>query len=447
MNLAAPAEVLELAKPPAIAFRVDTAGRQDVVERSQVRAWSLIDVAAAVAFAVGIAAAIWTLQRSMDPRFFTAPAGNDVWFEADVPTVADTVLHRWSQQTRNARHPLFPLLGTGSSYALRAAGLDDRSILAVLSAGAGALWVALFYVIARAVTKRRLDAFVFTALACSTSSAMFWMLIPETYTLASLSLLVPLALCVLDGEGRLRSGWYVAASAVSFSVTTTNWMSGMFAAAARWPWRRALQITANALCVVVVLWAVQRLIFPTAPFFFGYSNETRFILPPASGGPGPVARVLFFHSIVMPQIQLIPEPKWGTVMSVQHSAIGSSGPWGVAATTLWGALLAIAARGLLSSRGDARFRIVLASTLAGQVLLYMVYGEETFLYTLHVIPLLVLAAALAVATTSWRRTILVLAVALTFAAAVNNALQLATAMRFFSPASATVAHVPNTTFR
>jgi hypothetical protein len=209
-------------------------------------------------------------------------------------------------------------------------------------------------------------------------------------------------------------------------------MSGMFASAARWPWRRSVQITANALCIVVVLWALQRMIFPTSPFFFGYSNESRFVRPPASGGPGPVARVLFFHSIVMPHINVIPEPKWGEVMSVQLSAIGTSGAWGMAATILWAALLALAALGLLSSRGDRRFRIVLGSTLAGQILLHLIYGEETFLYMLHVAPLLILAAALAAAATPWRRIILALAVALAFTAAMNNASQLATAMAFFS---------------
>jgi hypothetical protein len=91
--------------------------------------------------------------------------------------------------------------------------------------------------------------------------------------------------------------------------------------------------------------------------------------------------------------------------------------------------------GLLSSRGDRRLRIVLGGTLAGQVLLHMVYGEETFLYTMHVAPLLILAAALATTATAWRRTILLLAVALTGVAAVGNASQLAIAMKFFSPAS------------
>jgi hypothetical protein len=296
---------------------------------------------------------------------------------------------------------------------------------------ASASWVALFYVIVRSLSRHRLDAIVFTLLACSTSSAIFWLLVPETYTPGSLTLLAPLALCAIDAERRAGAGWYVAASAVSLSVTSTNWMCGLFAAAASWPWRRALQISANALSVVVVLWAVQRTLFPTAPFFFGYSNEGRFVLPAASGGPGPVLRALWFHTIVMPHIAVIPEPKWGAVMSVQHSALGSSGAWGVAATALWAALLGSTLVGLCTSGGNRRIRVVLGATIAGQVLLHLLYGEETFLYALHLAPLLILAAALAAAS-AWRRAILALAVALAFTGAVNNAWQLRTALAFFS---------------
>jgi len=436
MELAVTAEVLDVSRDVGSASdRVELPARPwRTVELPRRSVFSLADLSLALVFALSVGAAIWNVQRSMDARFFIAPGGNDVWFEADLPTVADTVLHRWSVQSRNARHPLFPLLATGSAYALRKGGLGDRSILALLSTLAGAAWIALFYVLVRAATKRRLDAIVFTLLACASSSAMFWLAVPETYTLSSLTLLVPLALTALDSERRAPEAWYVAASAVSLSVTSTNWMCGICAAAARWPWRRALQITANALCAIVVIWAVQRIIFPTAPFFFGYSNEGRFVLPAASGGPGAVLRGLLFHTMVMPHIDLILEPKWGAVMSVQHSPIGSSGSWGVAATILWGALIVATVFGLFTSRGDLRLRIVLGATLTGQVLLHLIYGEETFLYALHLAPLLILSAALAAASTTWRRLILALAVALAVAAAVNNASQLGAALGFFSRA-------------
>lgn len=432
--MAVAVEVFDVSRAPTLPADPLLATSSATVELHSSRAISISDIAVALAFALLAGLVVWNVQRSMDARFFVAPGGNDVWFEADLPTVADTVLHRWSVQSRNARHPLFPLLATGSAYGLRAAGLTDRSILALLSATAAAAWVALFFSIARSITTRQSDAIVFTLLACSTSSAMFWLTVPETYTLGSVTLLVPLALTAMDAERRLPEGAYVAASAVSMSVTSTNWMCGICAAVARWPWRRALQISINAVFVVGVIWAVQRIIFPTAPFFFGYSNEGRFVLPAASGGPGPVARALFFHTIVMPRIDLIPEPKWGTVMSVQHSSIASSGAWGVAATIGWAALVATALVGLASSRGNARVRFVLFGTLAGQVLLHLLYGEETFLYAVHVAPLLVLTAALG-SVSRWRRVILVIAVVLACTAAMNNVRQLETALSFFSRTS------------
>ena len=47
-----------------------------------------------------------------DRRFLDQPIGNDVWFEADMPVVADAILHRWGDHARNAHHPLFPLVTT-----------------------------------------------------------------------------------------------------------------------------------------------------------------------------------------------------------------------------------------------------------------------------------------------------------------------------------------------
>jgi hypothetical protein len=99
---------------------------------------------------------------------------------------------------------------------------------------------------------------------------------------------------------------------------------------------------------------------------------------------------------------------------------------------LWGALLAVTAWRLLTSRQHVPIRFVLGATLAGQVVLHLIYGEETFLYSMHVAPLLMLAAALAAASAPWRRAVLVLAAALAVFAAVNNASQLAAALAFFS---------------
>jgi hypothetical protein len=80
-------------------------------------------VIVAAAFALLAALVVWNVQRSMNARFFIVPEGNDVWFEADLSTVADTVLHRWTVQSCNARHRLLPRLATGS-----ADGLSDSTV-------------------------------------------------------------------------------------------------------------------------------------------------------------------------------------------------------------------------------------------------------------------------------------------------------------------------------
>ena len=419
---------MQAAFPRSGPSAVDTAAVTKAAGSS--RRLDLVDAAVALAIALCIGVAAWLLHRSMDPRFFAIPAGNDVWFEGDLPTVADSMLHRWSDQSRNARHPLFPAVTTLPLYAIRTLGLGPAAALALLIGLGAAAWSVAFYVVARLITARRMDAVVFTTLACATSGTIFWVAMPETYVWSSLSVLLALGLCAGDPGGRRAEGWYVAAAALSLGVTLSNWIAGILVAASRHRWRRALQIAANSLCVVVVLWGLQRMIFPTAPFFIGHLGSARFIAPAASGGPGADARALLFHSAVMPAIEVVREPKWGPIMSVQRSSIGSSGPWGILATALWVGLLGFAVRGLLAGGADGGFRVALAGTLAAQLGLYMIYGEETFLYSLHVEPLLVLAAALATLTAE-RRIVLGLAAAFIVAATVNNIQQLEKAMTFF----------------
>ena len=132
--------------------------------------------------------------------------------------------------------------------------------------------------------------------------------------------------------------------AFCLGVTSSNWIAGMLVAGIRHHWRRALQIVSNSLSVVVVLWAIQYALFPTADFLIGYAHLSRFILPDAAGGPGQAARALLFHSVVMPALQLVEEPKWGPIMSVQRSTLGSSGTFGIVATVLWAVMLVFAAR-------------------------------------------------------------------------------------------------------
>ena len=371
---------------------------------------------------------VWSVSGRMDPRFLQDPGGNDVWFEADLPTVADRVLHRWSDQSRNARHPLFPLFATIPAHILKSAGAGDRTALRLLVACFAALWTALLYLLVRALTPSRLDALIFTALAHSSAAAMFWLPVLETYTLGSITVMAALALCAWDPGGRAGAAVYTAAAAFSLSVTTSNWVSGLSAAASRKPFRQALQISANSLTAVVVLWALQHLLFSSAPFFIGEGAQTRYILPHGLAGILQSLRAALSHSMVMPAIAIAAEPKWGSIMSVQESGLGSGGLLPAAATGLWLLLLGGGMWALATQRSPLRLPLALAS--AGHVLIYAIYGEESFLYTLHLIPLLVGVAAFTTHT-RLRPAALASGALLTAFLAVHNARAFAGAMRFF----------------
>ena len=112
--------------------------------------------------------------------------------------------------------------------------------------------------VARLLTGRRFDAFVFSALTWVSSASMFWLPAGDILW-GSLSLLAALALCAADARGRLHPAWCTRITAFCLGVTSSNWIAGMLVAGIRHHWRRALQIVSNSLSVVVVLWAIQRM--------------------------------------------------------------------------------------------------------------------------------------------------------------------------------------------
>ena len=389
------------------------------------------DVAIVFALILIAGTVVWNTAARFDPRFFQDPTGNDVWFEADLPTVSDRILHRWSDQSRNARHPLFPLMASLPVNVARTV-VGERPALPLFIVMVAACWVVGLYLLLRAVTPGRIDALVFTTLGCVSAAAMFWLPVPETYALGSVSVIAALALCAWDPLGRAGATAYVSAAAFSLAVTTTNWVSGLGAIVSRKPPRTALQLAANSLTVVVVLWGLQHMLFSSAAFFIGEGAQTRFVLPHGVAGMAQSLRAVLFHSMVMPAIAIVPEPKWGFIMSVQDSAIGSGGAIAIVATVLWTTLLGLGAWTLATRASSIRFPLLLA--LGGHLLVYAVYGEETFLYTLHIAPLLVCVAALAT-NTRMRTAALGTAAFLVILLAFHNSGQLSRALSFFARGS------------
>jgi len=222
---------------------------------------------------------------------------------------------------------------------------------------------------------------------------------------------------------------HVLGMVATLGSTVTNGICGVLGIAVRYPRRRAVALVGLGIAVTMLTWAALHLVFPSLPFALLYSDWRRFILTPGSGGPVVISRALLVHAIVMPAITMELDPKWGVIMSVQHSPLGGTGWLATVATACWLALLAGGGAAVLRARPFKAFDRVLLGTLAAQVLLHLVFGEQTFLYTIHLAPLLVLVAARA-ALTPARLAALALAAVLVAAGGANNVARFRSAAGF-----------------
>jgi hypothetical protein len=292
-----------------------------------------------------------------------------------------------------------------------------RIVRLVMTLGAG-VWASFLYGVLRLLCCRRPDAVLFTLIGLASSAALFWTSIPETYVFGSISILAALAVTAL-AERRPIPAWLdVAAAAAALSMTVTNWMVALLSLFARHRAGAALQLAVNSFVVVVLLWGVQKYEVPSAVFFVGDKEEVKYMMRPE---PATTLRVALLDSMVMPDIQTVDrrnESLWPK-MTVQRSATWHLTSWGPVALIAWCALLACGLWAALTLQSLRKFRWVLLLSIAGQLTLHLIYGPETFLYTLHWLPLLVILAALATRT-RLRVPVLALAGLLLVAAALHN---------------------------
>lgn len=388
------------------------------------RPWLARDVACVIVLAILAASLSFQRSHRLLPLLMQEAAFNG-WFDADAERVLANMTELSGSHFRTAVHPLFPLLVYPPVRTLRALGLDRTTAVELLLASVGSMWAVTLWLLLRLAGCDRLAAGLFSLLGLFSAAATFWLPVPTPYPFGSLSILLALCAVALPRFRRLSEIHYVLASVLTMSFTVTNWMAGILAALVSLCWRRALQVTVNAFCIVILLSCVQRQIFSrTGLFLIDVGRETRFVLTPEQGGPARVAASLLSHAMVMPEIE--PIDRKGSrelpLVSVQRSAPGSGTLWAPAAVALWIGLLALGSVALFTLREQRPLRLALLATLLGQAVLHLLYGEETFLYSLHFLPLLLMVAALGSLTRA-RSWALALCAALVVSAGLNNAAQ------------------------
>ena len=389
------------------------------------------DVLIAALFAMAVGIGCLLIARAMPSFLFQSM---DFWFEADTLREISNMTRVHDDHYRTSVHPLFSLLTFVPVYLAKHA-LSISPLRAVLLIGSliGGLWSGTLYMVFRLLGCRKWDAIVLTLLGLVSASALFWLPVPNSYSWGSLSIMLAFVLLLYTEQRPLGASVYVAASALTLSFTVTNWMAGLLISLARWPWKQAVQLSVNALCLVVILWGVQKIIFPSAVFFIGHREETSFVNHPQAGGIANVASSIVFHSLVAPAVRFVKDDAYAQAhadafrlserLTFQFSAPGSAGPLGLVAVGLWSGLLLNGLWRMVTMDHHLRFRLVLGSMLAFEILLHMLYGEETFVYSLNFMPLLLGVAALGTLGPG-RRIVTGVAGVLVLCVAVNNWQQL-----------------------
>jgi hypothetical protein len=293
------------------------------------------------------------------------------------------------------------------------------------------LWISALYILLRIIGCFPLDATLFALLAATSACAMFWFVVPERTPWGSLSILLGLGIIGMAQYRKLSERWFTIASAITLSMTVTNWMVGILASLTYFSWRRTLRISVTAFCLVTLLWAVEKLAFPNTPFFLDNHREARYLFRRETGGPVAIFNCFCFHSVVMPAVRYawVTSQSKHPILTVQLSRPGTGSPWGAVAVALWSALLGLGVWGATSIRDHPRLKTVLGLTLVGQLGLHLMYGTETFQYALHFGPLLVLLAAFSTLTRA-RWVALLLAGALLVCTGLNNSIQFTRAVRY-----------------
>ena len=126
----------------------------------------------------------------------------------------------------------------------------------------------------------------FGLMALASAAALFWFIVPETYGLSSLCLVLGIVLAAVHVRKSVGNGWWIAVGGLLAGTVITNWMVIVVLSAVLKPRRDALIISAASLLLMFGAWGVQKLVFP-APASFPLkvvARERAFALHPDQGG-------------------------------------------------------------------------------------------------------------------------------------------------------------------
>jgi hypothetical protein len=368
--------------------------------------------AAAVAVLALLAAAVsWQASaRTSAALGDTRLRSGFAWFGEPL-RVQRFVEHQLDDELLSIETPLEPLIVRAPVRAwLRVMpGGDPLSVLRAFTAASAGLWAALLFVALSFVGCRLIDAVLFTLIGMASAAAQSWFAVPASMTIASVSSLVAVMVVARAGAQHPREWQTTIAVASSLSVTLANGVFGVAAAGVMHGRRRGFQVIVNGICIVLLLWPVQRTLYPLSG-------------PPVDFTPDAPARIA--TAVVDAAIAPV-----HAIAITDRGAIFTGGAgytWiGLIGVFTWLALLAIAVP--VIANGHRRLGLFLSTVVIARLFAGLATEDSAFHASLDILPLLLIAAAMATHATH-RRTVRVLALVLLAAMLMNQRMALDSAI-------------------
>lgn len=362
-----------------------------------------------------VAASAYLIADKMPPELYR-PEYMNSWFGGDINRVYENMTERGSNHYRTKVHPLFSLIFCPLVYFFnRFLFHFSRYATVRLLLGAGVFaWVVIFYAAVRMITGRVADSILYTVLALVSASTIFWFFLPETFLFGSVTILIVLAFGIYFNQNPPADFWYIIIGIISLSMTITNWIAGIIVTFSQKNIRRAFRITIYVFAFSTLLWSVQKYFFPSAEFFLGDREETRYI---GAGSVIDKGKTFFIHSMVIPDVDKDINKEGYAAVRIDPE-IPDTALW-TSAAVLWLILFGGGLYYMIRAANRPGPCTIILLILAAQMLLHLLYGSEAFIYSLHYIPILVLVASF-MARTRYRVPAAIITAILIIMLSVNN---------------------------
>ncbi len=147
----------------------------------------------------------------------------ETWLDSDGPRVISDMTERWANHYRASVHPLFPLLTYLPVYFFKKLfGVRLIKAAELTLTLVACCWALMLFVFLRLMRYRRFGSVILSLLAVTSAASVFWMTVPETYPLGSLTILLALTAVALEYYRKLSGIAHVLTIALMFAVTITQ---------------------------------------------------------------------------------------------------------------------------------------------------------------------------------------------------------------------------------